>query len=262
MRVAKLPYVIALIIGFSVGCSKTPGAIPDSGTTAHSSGGSRAADGSAAGGAIYDIDSGADGSATRGGDSGVDESSAGGATKGVDSGIDSPATGGATNGGDTDVDGGSGGNGDSSEKPLGSLAGYCGARYDYRARCSSEIPPNYRPRSVDIANCVTEFGPLDVYRGDVFGAIQACLSTLECGRDVDECNIDGGLVVSSDPENHPLVTKCMAKVAVCKTGATPLHDDLCLMGLFLLESLKPDFNTCMDKPCDGVRACANPLFGR
>ena len=133
--------------------------------------------------------------------------------------------------------------------------------YDERNRCGS-LPPDYRSRAADIANCVGEFGPLDVYRGDVFGAIQACLATLECGRSVDECNMAGALVVSSDPENDPLITSCMAKVAACKDSATPLHDDSCLMGLFMLESLKPDFNACMGKPCDAVGACVGALFGR
>jgi hypothetical protein len=72
----------------------------------------------------------------------------------------------------------------------------------------------------------------------------------------------GALVVSSDPENDPLITSCMAKVAACKDSATPLHDDSCLMGLFMLESLKPDFNACMGKPCDAVGACVGALFGR
>jgi hypothetical protein len=145
--------------------------------------------------------------------------------------------------------------------PSGSLEGFCGAMCDERYRCGS-LDPNDQTRTECIADCVFDWGPSDVYREDVFAAIQACLANLDCSRSIDECNLDGANVVSSDPENHPLVTNCMAKAATCKGSDNPWNDDLCLMGLFMLESLKPDFNACMNQPCEEVRACFDVLRRR
>jgi hypothetical protein len=167
--------------------------------------------------------------------------------------------GGVGGGGGSPAAGGAGGDGGT--MPSGSLAGFCGALCDERYRCGS-LDPNERPRTECIADCVYDWGPSDVYRGDVFGAIQACLGTLECSRSVDECNLAGANVVSSDPENHPLVTSCVAKVAACEGSANPFNDDFCLMGLFMLESVKPNFNACMAVPCDTVRACLETLLGK
>jgi hypothetical protein len=256
MRV-KVLSVVALLVALAAGCSESSSANLDRGTGGLGSGGASARGGAAAGGATNGGNSGAGGDSRGTGGS----SATGGHGSGGASASGGMAAGGAPNGGNSGAGGGSGGSGGNlGTKPLGSLEGYCGAVYDERARCG-DLPENYRSRSEDIADCVHDFGRPDVYRGDVFGAIQACLATLECSRSVDECNMDGALVVSSDPEKHPLITTCMAKVADCKNSATPFHDDSCLMGLFLLESLKPDFNICMGKPCDAVGACLSALFG-
>ena len=145
--------------------------------------------------------------------------------------------------------------------PSGSLAAYCGALCDERYRCGT-LDISQKPRDECIAGCVNSMGPVDVYRGDVMGAMQACLQNLTCGASVDDCNIVGANVVSSDPQNDPRLVACMTKTSACSGTANPFTDDICLLGLFLVEAQKAGFDACMTQPCDAVLACFNQLRGQ
>jgi hypothetical protein len=145
--------------------------------------------------------------------------------------------------------------------PSGSLAAYCGALCDERYRCGL-LDINQKPRDECVSSCVNSWGPVDVYRGDVMGAMQACLQSLTCSASVDDCNIVGANVVSNDPQNDPRVVACMARTSSCSGSTNPFNDDICLLGLFLVEAQKPSFDACMTQPCDAVLACFNQLRGQ
>jgi hypothetical protein len=143
----------------------------------------------------------------------------------------------------------------------GSLEAYCGALCDERYRCGS-LDINQKPRDQCVSSCVNSWGPVDVYRGDVMGAMQSCLQNLTCSASVDDCNIVGANVVSSDPQSDPRLVACMVKTSACSGSANPFNDDICLLGLLLVEAQKAGFDACMTQPCDAVLACFNQLRGQ
>jgi hypothetical protein len=93
-------------------------------------------------------------------------------------------------------------------------------------------------------------------------AMQACLQNLACTSSIDDCNIVGANVVSSDPESDPRMVTCMAKASACSGYANPFSDDICLVGLFLVEAKQSAFDACMTQPCQTVLACVNQQLGR
>jgi hypothetical protein len=150
---------------------------------------------------------------------------------------------------------------DTGPLPAGSLEASCGALCDERYRCGS-LDINQKPRAECVSSCVNSCGPVDVYCGDVMAAMQVCLQNLTCGASVDNCNVVGANVVSSDPQNDPRLVACMAKTSACSGSANPFNDDICLVGLLLVESVKTGFDACMTQPCDAVLACVNQLRGQ
>ena len=149
----------------------------------------------------------------------------------------------------------------SSGASSGSLQAFCAAQCDERYRCGT-LDVAEKPRDACIQGCVNSWGPVDVYRGDVFAAMQTCLQNLSCSTSIDDCNIAGASVVSSDPENDPRMVSCLAKTNSCSGSANPFNDDICLAGLFLTDANKPAFDACMNQPCDTVLPCFDQMRGQ
>lgn len=155
----------------------------------------------------------------------------------------------------TAENGAAGGTGGNRPSPT---AGYCLAQCETRWRCGSL---NLEERSLQecASRCASDYGNPAVYRADMFDAMVECVEELDCGHSIDECNFIGANVASSDPENFPIVATCLAKQEKCGATESPFSDDICLLGIFLVEAAYTAFDACMTETCAEVANCFDAL---
>lgn len=133
-----------------------------------------------------------------------------------------------------------------------SLAAFCQAGCDRRARCDAESEPDDEGCSA----CLDEAPPAELLRHDFIEVLTECTENLACSQSDDSCTQRAITTVDPNFATSPLVSQCLETQDECGT----FIDDTCIYAIAFTGPARTRFGECLSQRCDQVEGCLAQLL--